>query len=284
VLENNLIGIQHVGIPTVDIEKSKKWYIEKLGFVNTGNTTIPTPDGNINISFVEKDGLVLEFYQLLGADLEETRKRTHGHVDHFTMDVLDIRSAMKEALDKGAILEKLISPDGPIKNPAYWSKGVEYVFFLGPNNERIEFCQRLDFDPRRRSQNLGGWSHLGIPVSDIAKSIAFYKDLGFSLIMDFSIPTPDGDVKVAMVDMYGFVVEFYQLTGKDLMEVKSRQDGHIDHFAMKVKDVDKAFAELKAAGIQPLSDAPVDLPVDKGVRYFFVRGPQDEKIEFTQTL
>lgn len=284
LLEKNLIGFQHVGIPTVDIKSSIKWYVEKLGFVNTGNTTIPTPDGNIYISFVEKDGLVLEFYQLLGADLEETASRKHGRIDHFTMDVLNAQSAMQDAVKKGAEIERLISPDGPVTNTALWSKGVKYAFLLGPNGEHIEFCERMDLDRNRRKENLDGLSHIGIPVSDIHKSIKFYEQFGFKTVMTAAVPNPDGEVKFAIVDRHGFQVEFYQMTGKDLEEVKSREDGHVDHIAMSVKDIDQAFAELHKAGIIPLSDKPVDLPVGEGVRYFFVRGPQGEKLEFSQVL
>ena len=32
LLENNLQGVQHLGIPVHDIEQSKAWYTEKLGF------------------------------------------------------------------------------------------------------------------------------------------------------------------------------------------------------------------------------------------------------------
>ncbi len=285
LLENNLRSIQHIGIPTVDIRKSVQWYQEKLDFHLMGDYAIPTPGGDVQIAFLEKDGLVLEFYQLVGEDLEETRRRRHGHIDHITLDVLDVRRAMETTLQRGANLDAEYTPDGPVEGPQYWTAGVSYVFVDGPNGERIELNQRNDLPPGRRSQNIGGWSHLGIPVTDIESSKQFYQRFGFALTMDVAIPSGEETVRIAMLEKDGFTLEFYQLTGDARQEVGRRSDGYIDHFTLEVADIESAFYELNQAGITPLSDGPIDLPVgERGVRYFFVRGPQGEKIEFNQRL
>jgi len=133
--------------------------------------------------------------------------------------------------------------------------------------------------------NLTGPQHLGIPVTDIAKSKEFYGRLGFKEIMRMELPEGGETVKVAMMDFEGFVIELYQLAGKDQPGIRSRQDGHIDHIALNVRNIAKAFEELTAAGLTIVEKEPVYLPFwEKGVRYFNVLGPDGERVEFSERL
>jgi catechol 2,3-dioxygenase-like lactoylglutathione lyase family enzyme len=284
LLEGNLRGIQHLGLPIVDVEKAKAWYAEKLGFKVIHEPVVHTDQGDVRLAFLDRNGLILEFYQLFGEALEEVKTRGHGHIDHFAIDVLDINSALGAAKAKGIALDAG-TPDGPVPIPQCWSKGVQYVFLTGSHGEKIEFNQRFDLDPSRRAENLDGWSHLGIPVTNIDKSRAFYSQFGFREVMYAAVPIGDEEVKIAMLEKEGFLLEFYQLLSADLPEIRSRKDGHIDHFALDVADAASAFAELKAAGVEPLEDVPIQLPFWKnGVKYFNVRGPDSEKVEFNQRL
>jgi lactoylglutathione lyase len=55
--------------------------------------------------------------------------------------------------------------------------------------------------------------------------------------------------------------------------------------ALDVLDVYRAFDEVRAMGLETLEDVPVFLPFwDKGVRYFNVRGPDGERVEFNERL
>jgi catechol 2,3-dioxygenase-like lactoylglutathione lyase family enzyme len=133
--------------------------------------------------------------------------------------------------------------------------------------------------------NLTGPQHLGIPVTDIARSKAFYGRLGFREAMRAELPEGKETVKVAMMELNGFVIELYQLSSKDQPGIRSRKDGHIDHIALDVRDVAKAFVELKAAGLTIVEKEPVFLPFwEKGVRYFNVLGPDGERVEFSERL
>jgi lactoylglutathione lyase len=81
------------------------------------------------------------------------------------------------------------------------------------------------------------------------------------------------------------IIELYQLTPKDLDELRSRKDGHIDHIAFDVADVDAAFREMQEAGMECLEEAPVLLDFwERGCKYFAIRGPDGEKLEFNQIL
>lgn len=133
--------------------------------------------------------------------------------------------------------------------------------------------------------NLTGPQHLGIPVTDIARSREFYGRLGFKEIMRAELPEGTDSVQVAMMDFKGFVIELYQLTGKDQPGIRARGDGHIDHIALNVLDIGRAFDELKAEGLTIVEKEPVYLPFwEKGIKYFNVLGPDGERVEFAERL
>ena len=133
--------------------------------------------------------------------------------------------------------------------------------------------------------NVQGFQHLGLPVTDIARSRAFYERLGFRAVFETTLPAEGGAIQVAMLDLSGFVLELYQLVGADLAGIAARGDGHVDHLALNVADIEQAWGAARAAGLTPLEDAPVFLPFwDKGCKYFTVRGPDGEKVEFNQIL
>jgi lactoylglutathione lyase len=99
------------------------------------------------------------------------------------------------------------------------------------------------------------------------------------------VPDPAGAIHVAMMKRDNVIVELYQLVGKELEELRSRSDGHIDHIAFDVKDIEKAFGELRVAGFETIEEEPVFLDFwDKGCKYFAIRGPNGEKLEFNQIL
>jgi lactoylglutathione lyase len=133
--------------------------------------------------------------------------------------------------------------------------------------------------------NITGFQHLGLPVSDIEKSKAFYALFGFTEVMYKELPANGETVKVAMLELNGFMLELYQLVDQELEEIKSRTQGHIDHFALDVKDINSAFETIQKAGIETLENAPVFLPFwEKGVYYFNILGPDSERVEFNQKI
>ncbi len=135
------------------------------------------------------------------------------------------------------------------------------------------------------TDNILGFQHLGLPVTNIERSEAFYSQLGFKTVMKTELPAHDDAVKVIMMELKGFVMEMYQLARDDLAEVRARADGHIDHIALDVQDIERAFEDMRARGLTILEDAPVFLPFwDKGVKYFNVRGPDGERVEFNQII
>jgi catechol 2,3-dioxygenase-like lactoylglutathione lyase family enzyme len=127
--------------------------------------------------------------------------------------------------------------------------------------------------------------HIGIPVTDIKRSEAFYQKLGFRNVMDSGFDFNGGKGKVAMMQQGDMIIEIYQMPEKELEAIKNRKDGHVDHIAFDVNDIEEAFAELKKASFTILEEAPVFLPFWKnGCRYFNIVGPDGERLEFNQIL
>jgi lactoylglutathione lyase len=136
--------------------------------------------------------------------------------------------------------------------------------------------------------------HIGLPVTSLAASTAFYARFGFTVAMRSTFPHPEGTGHVAMLQLADITLELYQFPDpalyelpaqSALAEVRSRRDGHIDHIAFDVPDIDAAFATLTAAGLTPLEPAPVLLPFwANGCRYFNILGPDGERLEFNQIL
>jgi len=127
--------------------------------------------------------------------------------------------------------------------------------------------------------------HVGIPVTDIAVSENFYMRLGFTNVMQSLFATPDGDGTCIMMKNNSVIIELYQLPAKQIDEIKNRKNGHIDHLAFDVDDIDMVFGQLKNASFKIIEQAPVFLPFwKKGCKYFNITGPDGERLEFNQVL
>ena len=127
--------------------------------------------------------------------------------------------------------------------------------------------------------------HIGIPVTNLERSEAFYKGLGFENVMNASFEQEGERGTVAMMASGSMIIEIYQMPEKELIEIRNRHNGHIDHIAFDVADIDQAFASLKAASYLLVEPAPVFLPFWKnGCKYFNIIGPDGERLEFNQLL
>ncbi len=127
--------------------------------------------------------------------------------------------------------------------------------------------------------------HVGIPVTDLNASEVFYNKLGFKNVMVAGFEFNGSKGKVAMMQQDNIIVEIYQMPETELAEIRNRKNGHIDHIAFDVTDIDEAFNEMKNAGFTVLEASPVFLSFWKnGCKYFNVTGPDGERLEFNQIL
>ena len=123
---DNVKGLQHIGIPTNNMEKTVEFY-KKLGF----GVLHANQDGQTKVAFLGLKGLVLETYENNMAALCD------GAVDHIALDVSDIEDAYRYVCELGV---KILTE---ITYLPFWDNGVKFFIAQGPHLERIEFAQYL---------------------------------------------------------------------------------------------------------------------------------------------
>lgn len=127
--------------------------------------------------------------------------------------------------------------------------------------------------------------HVGVPVTNIKVSEKFYSDLGFKNVMQANFLHNGETGTCIMMQQGDITIELYQMPGKELSAIASRKDGHVDHVAFDVANIDETFFMLKTSGYNIVEDAPVFLKFwERGCRYFNVLGPDNERLEFNQVL
>lgn len=139
--------------------------------------------------------------------------------------------------------------------------------------------------PQKISLPLENIQHVGIPVTNIKNSETFYTNLGFKNVMQANFIHDNETGFCIMMKQGNIIIELYQMPGKELELIAARKDGHVDHIAFDVPDIDKTFSILSEAGYHILEDAPVYLKFwDNGCKYFNITGPDNERLEFNQVL
>ena len=128
-LKNYSTGIQHIGIPTNDIEKTIAFYKE-LGF-ETALQTI-NKEADEKVAFLKLKTLVIETYENKAAKLEP------GAIDHVAVNVNNIEEVYQYISEK-----KLNTTNDTIHFLPFWENGVRFFTIEGPNMEKIEFSQYL---------------------------------------------------------------------------------------------------------------------------------------------
>lgn len=120
-------GLQHVGIPTADVEATCAFY-EGLGFLRTFEDVIGNSQKAV---FLQSGNLLVEIYE--GEPVLES-----GAVDHIAVDCLDVEAAYELACTQGY---KIVSRG--IEELPFWENGVRFFMIEGPCRERIEFNQKF---------------------------------------------------------------------------------------------------------------------------------------------
>ena len=125
-----ITGMQHIGLPTNDIDATIAFY-KTLGFEVASQTTLPTD----KVAFLKLKGICIETYQSLG---QPNAKGFDGAIDHICVAVDDIEATLEAV--KAAGLKPM---NDEIEFLPFWEKGVRFFKVLGPNHEPVEFCQIL---------------------------------------------------------------------------------------------------------------------------------------------
>ena len=124
-------------------------------------------------------------------------------------------------------------------------------------------------------ERITGLQHIGLPTNDMKATIEFYEKLGFEIATRHINNGED----VVFLTLGNVCVETYE-NGQAV-----GIHGAIDHICLDVDDIEKAWDDAKAAGLNFIDTEIQALPFWKnGVRFFNVLGPNGEKVEFGQIL
>ena len=132
--EYGIYGLMHIGVHVTDLERTKKFYQEILGFKTAHENSLPGDGGDIKVAFLPLGDLTIEAIQLPKPD--EWRK--DGKVDHIAMRVKNIEMVVADLEKKG------IEFEAPVFTASdFWEKGSKWVTFRGPDGEHLELTEIL---------------------------------------------------------------------------------------------------------------------------------------------
>lgn len=127
--ELGVVGFGHIGTYIRDMEVSKKFYMEVLGF-HILYECLHEYSGN-KLCFLQNQNCVVELVQF-----KNHEGRQDGIFDHLTIEVQDIKKAKEYLEGKGIVFESEIKLD-----PQLGENGMYYVMFRGPDGEHLQITE-----------------------------------------------------------------------------------------------------------------------------------------------
>lgn len=136
-----------------------------------------------------------------------------------------------------------------------------------------------------------GLHHTGLTVSDLERSIAFYRLLGFEVStriveegeeVERGTGVPGATMNVALLERPGGRLELIQYVAPDGGPAAHPNNGiGAAHVGIEVEDVDEAVAELRERGVDFISE-----PIyhESGIRWVYCRDPDGITAELLQVL
>jgi catechol 2,3-dioxygenase-like lactoylglutathione lyase family enzyme len=143
--------------------------------------------------------------------------------------------------------------------------------------------------------------HTGLTVSDLDRSIAFYRDvLGLELVSQWDsaqpylrrvVGFPDAELRIALLRLAGkpggtsgHHIELleYRVPRGARGDTRTCNPGNV-HVSFMVEDLDAAYAELSARGVR-FKSAPVEIDHgrNRGAKAVYLLDPDDITLELVQ--
>jgi catechol 2,3-dioxygenase-like lactoylglutathione lyase family enzyme len=121
--------------------------------------------------------------------------------------------------------------------------------------------------------------HIGIVVSDLARSVAFYEALGFATVA--VLDSDDGSRTITFMGLGAFQVElfWYAESAAPGPRVHERAPG-LTHIALRTGDIGATMADLKAKGVMP--ETTTARVASGGFTLAFFEDPDGVEIEIMQ--
>jgi len=227
-----ILGVAHIALSVHDIEKSRAFYKDFLGFGEPFK--LDNPDGSLSLTFIKvNDRQYLELFP--------EKEPNTDRLLHISIEVEDAEAMRVYLQSKGVKVPDKVGK-GRIKNSNYMIKD--------PDNHLIEVVQYEPdgFSMREKGKFMDAarispkMLHVGVIVGSLEPSMKFYRDiLGFQEIWRGS---KDGKVlnwvnmKVPEGTDYVEFMLYDQMPGLTAL-------GTLHHMAFEVPNIEKAVAELE---------------------------------------
>ena len=245
-----ILGLAHIALFTADVEKSRRFYKEFLGYGEPFD--LKNPDGSLSLTFIKiNDHQYIELFP----ERESRSDRLH-HISVYTEDA----EAMRLYLASRGVKVPDRVPKGRIGNSNF--------NVTDPDGHTVEIVQYESggWSMREKGKHVGPervstrMLHLGILVGDLAAAKKFYGDvLGFS---EFWRGSSD-EKQLSWVNMRvpdgTDYIEF--MLYKDLPQPDRRGSAH--HICLEVPDMDKAVAMLEAKPARQTYDRKMEIRVGR---------------------
>lgn len=122
------------------------------------------------------------------------------------------------------------------------------------------------------------FQHIGVATTDVEKDVKWYVEhLGFEITHHFQSPA----YNCYFIKNGEAVYELFEVRDLD-----PKVQGKVDHIAFYTDDVDADYAFCVKQGYEFTTNGIEELPkfFDNGFRYFKIKSPTGEEIEFGQIL
>lgn len=242
----NILGISHIALLVSDVEKSRAYYKDFLGYAEPFD--LKNPDGSLNLTFIKiNDDQFLELF----TGLKPNQDRLHQ-----VAFIVENAEALRAYLAARGVKVPDRVPKGRIGNSNF--------SIQDPDGHTVEFVQYEPDGWTRRekgkflpdtgvSQHL---SHIGFLVGDLAAARKFYGDLlGFSETWRGSRDNRTLDwvtMKVPGSDDYVEFMLYSQLPAPDAR-------GTVNHLSLEVADIEKAREKLEARPYRKGYTRPIEV-------------------------
>ena len=136
---------------------------------------------------------------------------------------------------------------------------------------------------------------VGMTVSDMDRSVAFYSELAFQKVSDVEVLGEQYEhlegvfgarmriVRMQLGNEYLDLTEYLTPRGRLIPADSRGNDLWFQHIAIVVRDMDQAFEKLRALKVQFVSTGPqtlpASLPAAAGIKAFYFRDPDGHNLE-----
>jgi catechol 2,3-dioxygenase-like lactoylglutathione lyase family enzyme len=228
----HIVGLSHVALFVHDLDKSRAFYKDFLGFAEPYSVT--NKDGSLHLTWIKiNDRQTIELFP--------EKEAGSDRLNHIALET-DNAEAMRQYLASKGLAVPTNMPVGKIRNANYMVKD--------PDGHDVEIVQYLPDGWTRREQ----WkflpdtristcmAHAGILVGELEPALKFYRDIlggketwrgggNPKLLSWVNVKVPDGD------DYIEFML-YSELPAPD-------KRGKQHHFSLEVPDVEKAKTTLE---------------------------------------